>query len=707
MKKIFTSFILSLSFIAFSLDLNDNANLANRRTALRCLSNATNYVSEKNYDAALNQANLGIAYDDSISDLWYIVATSSYALGKTKAEIISFLNRSLDLSNWVNYNRDNARLMAADILSETGQLNRALELLDSVPPIYSSDAEFIRVKTYYRLADAASISKARNKIDGARKIYPSDLRFPLVFYKYENPKKIDSYTKRLSDFFIQQIEQYQDIDSEQNCELLISAARFTEGEEKKRMLRSFVARGFLHPFYAEEALAVSLIDQQNAFEYICNFAEKELDFDVFKKFLEKIEDEEVIKFISSYMQSFDGMFTQDIDKDGNPNLFVKFVRGRPQKILYDQNQDGVVEWSIDCDFGVPISGVLEEKNMSFTWEKFPYLNTLSFNSSDKKNLANEKFIFLGQSFLWTPILIETKNYISEKINEEFFFPVINSNYHELSNTSLLDAASCFEIEFLNSNEKNNEKISFILLNGNVTQAKYFRDEVLYAQAQFTGNIPVLRVVDFDNDGIFETTEFYSIDEKGIMNVHSLEDERTIMQNLYGIPSSGAEFYLRMIQIDTNKDTIPDFTEEYFENESKITSWDTDSDGNWDVRYVVQSQLSEKKEEFLFYLAQNENLVKVSSVNGIPNKVSCGIEEYFVFSGSSNKVFWLSKDKKDFGEKKYIKLENRIIKNISKNNVQGLSQVIELENECAIFIRIQDKIFAMLINNSEWNKNDKK
>jgi len=30
--------------------------------------------------------------------------------------------------------------------------------------------------------------------------------------------------------------------------------------------------------------------------------------------------------------------------------------------------------------------------------------------------------------------------------------------------------------------------------------------------------------------------------------------------LYGLPSENAEFYLRMVQIDTDNDTVPDFTE---------------------------------------------------------------------------------------------------------------------------------------------------
>ena len=109
MKKLISVFLLGASFIAYALEpirtgdsLKDSADLANRRTALRCLSNATGYVSDGNYEAALSQARLGIAYDDSISDLWYMVAACGTASGQTRYEILPVLEKSLKKDNWVN-----------------------------------------------------------------------------------------------------------------------------------------------------------------------------------------------------------------------------------------------------------------------------------------------------------------------------------------------------------------------------------------------------------------------------------------------------------------------------------------------------------------------------------------------------------------------------------------------------------------------------
>ena len=68
-----------------------------------------------------------------------------------------------------------------------------------------------------------------------------------------------------------------------------------------------------------------------------------------------------------------------------------------------------------------------------------------------------------------------------------------------------------------------------------------------------------------------------------MNRNIVEQEQ-VMTNLFGLPVAGSGIYLKMIQIDYNGDTVPDFTEEYLANEGKISSWDYDGDRVWNVRY---------------------------------------------------------------------------------------------------------------------------
>ena len=78
MKKFAVIFLLSLG-ISFSLAAQSSAGAANKNTALRCLKLAENCLVADDWQNALNQAELGLSYDDSISDLYYIKAAASLA----------------------------------------------------------------------------------------------------------------------------------------------------------------------------------------------------------------------------------------------------------------------------------------------------------------------------------------------------------------------------------------------------------------------------------------------------------------------------------------------------------------------------------------------------------------------------------------------------------------------------------------------------
>ena len=687
LKRILFIFVF-LSLLDFSFAENENSKLANKKTALRCLETASNYIFEKNWEAAKSQACFGIAYDDSISDLWYLYAVSENALGKTKAAVLPLIEKAVKNDSWSNYNRDNARLLYADILCDTGRMSEALKILDDQPFLYSSDSELIRIKCLYRLNDSSSISKARNKIDGARRIYPSDTRFPLVFFKNENPKDSDATVKRLASFFVSQLDFYLQIEPE-NSELEIYSALFSSGENKKRILKSFNGKGFKHPLYVQEALNENLIGEQEAVDCIFEFADEKIDYKLFKDFILQLSEDDSCGNAKTLLESFSGSFSFDTDEDGIENLTVKFSRGRPQEISFDKNQDGELEWNVQCDFGTPISGYCREMKMNFSWAKFPYLNYAEFL---QEQIPIEKFNFVPEKLIWSPVLIGRDSEISKKFEFDFFIPTVKNGEQELNVAELLDSASDFEIT-----TSSNEKIRFVLLDGNIQQALYYSSEgTLYAQAHFENNIPVFRTVDFDKDGIFEATEFYSVDAEKKMNFHSLEDERQVVKNLFGLPSENAEFYLRMIQIDINKDTIPDFTEEYLENNGKISSWDTDEDGKWNVRHVIYPDGI--SEESMFYTVPEKNLVVVRFENGIPQKVTNGKEKFFVYKDADSNFYWLLKND-SFNYEEYSALAKNAKSELDKKNIQGFSMItVENETRSVLCVRIEKFDFGILIEN---------
>ena len=281
-KKLFFSVFLLLSVHIFLSAASSSLVAANRRTAVRCLKLSESFLSSNDYTNALAQAELGLAYDESVSDLWYIKAASRAGLGATRAELIPLVTHALTEGEWVDYNRDGARILYADLLCDTGNYEQAVGILDAEPFIYSSDAEFIRAKSYYRIRTAESIAKARDKINSARKIYPADKRFPKLFFKHEYDllrsagfsansdlsgnlaalKDDSTLVQKIADSFLAKMPEYDNPDAE----FEIYSVFFASGERQKRLAEAFASHGMRHPLYALVALKCGLMSQQEAWD---------------------------------------------------------------------------------------------------------------------------------------------------------------------------------------------------------------------------------------------------------------------------------------------------------------------------------------------------------------------------------------------------------------------------------------------------------
>ena len=158
MKKYAIVVLLSFGLI-FSAAAQNSAASANKNTALRCLKLAESCLVGNDWKNALSQAELGLSYDDSISDLYYIKAAASLNLGGTKADALRTLSSAFERSSWAGYTKNGARIFLVDLLSDTGLHEESLTVLDSEPFIYSTDAEFIRIKNYYRMGTKESLNK--------------------------------------------------------------------------------------------------------------------------------------------------------------------------------------------------------------------------------------------------------------------------------------------------------------------------------------------------------------------------------------------------------------------------------------------------------------------------------------------------------------------------------------------------------------------
>lgn len=711
LKKVASLFIISSVFFISVFDLaaqniSNSAVVANRRTAVRYLQLAKQNASEKLWGEADSNAKMGLAYDDKIADLWYLRAVSQMNLGEKKSAILPLIVTALTEAEWVDYNRDGARILYSDILCSSRQFVQSLSVLDSDPFIYSADAEYIRAKAYYSLGDAESVKKARTRLDAARRVYPADSRFAELFYTHEyqilrKNNFISEDVRTLADAFALMIPLYKNA----NNELEIYAAIFASDEKvgkkeskKIRMLKAFNSKKFKSPLYAIEALKAGLLDEDAALDYFYQFSDKTIELSVLEDFASYLKSEEVKKEFSEYLNSYNGTITVDCDGDLITNLTVVYKRGRPETISYDDNQDDEKEWTASCDFGVPLKISLAENALELEYSAWPYISAANYRMAE--NHADLRFVLIAETLSWTPFEVEPDKSVQKSLGFDFFIPVLLKASNSVSGQDLLRSSLSYSIP---SKERDGAVIQVSLLNGVAQIASYSVGDKIYAMAQFEKGIPVSRKLDVDGDGLFETSEFYGFSTDETEKFISTNDEMQIMTNLFGSPAHGTGFYVKKITVDRNGDTIPDFTEEYLpategaKIPGKISSWDTDGDGEWDVQYIkLPSKIDGKlREQAKFHQPLTDSVVTVSSEDGIPVLVQKGNENLSVTKGLSKNFYWISR----VGSKDD---EDNIIKKINQINEQGVSTIVE-SGELAspkrfLAVRIEKMIFGMEIDN---------
>lgn len=698
-KKVFPLFLITLIFICqgvFCQAANNSAQIANRRTAMRYLKLAKQNLSDKDFDAANSNATIGLAYDDSIADLWYISAQAKAGRGDKKSEILPLVEKSLSEGSsenkkleWVDYNKDGARVLYAGILCSTRKFSEAVSVLDEAPFIYSADAEYIRAKSYYNERTAQSIESARLKIDAARRVYPKDARFAELFYSFEygllnENNSIDELAQKVADGFLASLSKYR----KSNPEIELLASVFVQDSDRKsRLIQAFNARGEKSALYPALALDAGLIDERAALDYFYDFADKEISLSVLQKFIKSIQNEENKKELGEYLTSYAGTLLIDTDGDLATNMTVKYERGRPSKIAYDENQDDEDEWTSECDFGVPLNLTLESPKLEITYGNWPFIEQVvyEFDSKDGSGAKKVTFDLIADSLEWCPFNVENEETAAVSLGTDFFVPaLIPSENIDFSGSEIVNSALGYTMP---SSERANAEISVKLLNGFAQQAEYSVDGKVYAKAKFENGLPSSRLVDMDGDGVFEIVEEYGYSTDESQKFISENDEMQVITNLFGRPASKTGIYVKSIKIDKNGDTVPDFAEEYTAGEGKISSWDTNNDGKWDVRYVkLPSQDGKNREEAMFFEPVKNRVVTVESENGVPVSVKADDENLSVINGADKNFYWLS-------ESGSYATENKIIERINQIDSQGVCIIVEDEKSRFLAVRIESKIYA--------------
>lgn len=664
---------------------------SNTRIAERYLNSAEKYLFAENWNSAFSQAELGLHYDNTISDLYYIKALAMTKKGEKRADVYAVIKQAIEKDKWTNYNRNGARILYGDILSDLGLYDDSIAVLDQKPFIYSADAEFIRIKNYYRMGTADSISQARAKLNSVRKVYPADTRFPKLFFIFEmlfmNRAEMDAainyeipeIVKSISADYINRIPDYDnnDIDTE------VMALLFADGQQQTRLLKAVGEKNSNSPLYAYAGLKTGILSEEKAYNIFFESSADNYNLDLLKAFAALIQNEGLRTNLHDRLNSFTGTLFVDEELDLRIELTIQYERGRPVKVSYDADNDDVLDLNAECDFGVPVRLEFHNVDMTLEYNSYPAVKQIEMN--EQKMLFN----FLDKDFSYEPFDMTAEKLFTQ-FNVNFFIPYVNREVTVPEEYMLAKKASSVVVK---TNERRNSEVKYSVYDGMPVYAAFYEGSRRYAYASMEAGYPFVRYVDTDGDEYFETIESYdfSFSKKFIS-----DESKQLVNNVFGDNVFSADMFLLSVEIDRNGNTINEFKEEYTAYNGKKTFWDNDDDGHWDCAYIRHSDESNSgilREEAIFYDKKGNEIVSLVSENGTPSLISYMGNQYPVIPGEKKSLFWLE-------QKGDSECEEIIEKDNWKGYLNGAVKLIEYKDNVRLFvIRIDSSVYCRLVPES--------
>lgn len=687
MKKFFSTSVF-LVFFSFVLFAQNTASSVNKNTALRCLKLAENCLVAQDWNNAIKQADLGLSYDNEISDLIYVKAAAQMNLGSPKVDILKIVNTAFEKNNWVGYTKNGARILLADLLCDTGKYEESLHVLDDNPLIYSADSEFIRVKNYYRIGTTDSINNARLKINSARRIYPADERFPELFFLFETmfmneterngfAYEIPEIVKNIADAYIAKLPDY----SGKNPQMELLASFFANDDDKNRLVKAIDAKNqTVNPVLAYAGLKTGLYSDQQAVDLFFEASDENISLDMLENIVSLIKDADVQKSIIEKLVNFSGYIYIDENLDLQNELVVQYELGRPQYIKYDKNNDGEIDLYASCDLGAPLFVFFNDAKCEIFYDGFPKVSKVSFLEDEYQ------FNFHHDDLKFSPFEFQMDN-VFAKLGIEFFIPLINKDIAAPLARDMIKLSSTVELPV---SERDNAKVVFTSEMSNLLFANYYENGKKYAYCDFTTGFPYVRYVDYDNDDYFETMEIFDLLNEEVEG-YDLEKEKNIISKIFTKAFSSENIYLKQIKIDRNGNTFYEFSEQYFEYNGKTTLWDNDDNGICDCQYIryPQKEGESLMEETIYFNSNGLPFLTVNVMDDIPVKMTSNNEEVMVYNGKSENIYWIENK----GPEEY---ESEILEYAQKDVIQGAIDIIQKDKVRISIIKVGKNYYCKLL-----------
>lgn len=647
------------------------AESVNISAAIACLTNSSNLYAEQKWKEALFEAQLGEIYDPKTADFLYIEALCSLKLRYPNADVLEKAEAACaEGMTWRFYDLSAARLLCAKINLNMMRYAEAFAFVRLLP-FPSAESDYILAASFYGLGKDEN---AREVINSALTKWPFSPEFAKLFFTMERGKKITPQAKQLARDIIDRLYAVQ----EQDPSLLIFASPFeVKSEENIRRLKIY--RNMYLPFteqYGEEelynhsysillCLRYGIIDEQTAVAEFFNLKSEyynpvlQLNMELHTmyeshliEFLRIIGSPRLRETIRENLASYEGLLLDDTNGDLIANSKIYYRNGRPFYAEFDETQDGYPEYRVECSFGIPVKIYGKRDAFSVMYDEYPVVKTYS---ARKKTYAMRPL-----TLKWPPIQLNELNlqlYNQNEKQDSFFSLKVNERTEKLHERYLTYSAA-YSQEPADEIEGGIHQIFFD--KGEPISSETTVNGNIYSKTNYKSGLPVLKRVDKNGDGYFETVIEYDFNGE-----------------------------LKKISADLNKNKFYEYAEIYNEDGSVVKTWDSDEDGKTEISYTQYKNGTSITE---WMHPKLKKTVSVRFEKNIPVELIDGNIKRKIAASGAEPVYWL-RQLPDIPES----INKKISEIFNQNELPVVSYMFAV-NEFEIFaVRSGGLIFAEILN----------
>lgn len=636
--------LIFVCLIVFSL-CNVFANqTASRKTALRYLQLANDYLISSKWDEALSSATLGLAYDDTVADLWYISAlTYAETDSNIKASsIINLLEKSLE-SEWVQYNPNSGKLFLAKYYIQTFEYEKALQLLEERTLQVNSDCLKLKAKIAYLQGDKTT---ARQIIERAWKIFPKDADFLLIFFSFEdseNQELEDTTFVTLKNQFLKSILDYTGFKNHYNSELMLNSVCFAEPEDQIDLLKLIKTQGINNSLYYINALKASFISENDAISQFLSFCNNQINYSQLVKISSLLKSPESKAILQDYLAKFEGTCFFDFNNDSFFELKLDYKRGRPDFAVFEQKQDGEVTWTSSFDYGIPRTLQIADTTVSYA--RFPFVAYLEN--------AFGKYSFVPDVVQWVPFEIEKAECFDQN---DFFILSVKPDFEPVENIDLIKNSYAARINVF---ERENAVARLDIADGKVFAATYTVENIPYAYGFYEDGILQNRKVDFDNDGFFETLIQYGMEQEPQKAENNKVEAENLNLSLFGSPNFVENLFIQKVLIDYDCDGLWDYALSELNDGTVEKVWYSKNNTEETVKTV---ETKDGELTFSSYELPNIGTLEVFFENNKPVNYTFKNETVELFYDNVNNIYWCF----DFIDLEVSDIPHKLISSVTQN-----------------------------------------